>query len=51
MYNRPGICYETLFINFHRQTQGDNSVSKSTVNLDVRRHLQKKQLENITGNE
>ena len=33
MQNRPGLRYTTLLINFHRQTHGDNAVSRSTVNL------------------
>ena len=33
MQNRTGLCYTTLLINFHRQTHGENAVSRSTVNL------------------
>ena len=32
MQIRPGLCYTTLLINFHRQTHGDNEVCGSTVN-------------------
>ena len=35
--NLLGLCYTTPLINFHRQTHGDNAVSKSTVNLAFRR--------------
>ena len=37
MQNRLGLRYTTLLINFHRQTHGENEVSKSTVNLASRR--------------
>ena len=37
MQNRPGLHYETLLINCHCQTHGDNAVSRSTVNLAFRR--------------
>ena len=37
MKNRLGLCYTTLIINFHRQKHGNNSVSRSTVNLGFRR--------------
>ena len=37
MQNRLGLRYTTLLINCHRQTHGENSVSKSTVNLSFRR--------------
>ena len=33
MQNRLGLRYTTLLINSHRQTHGDNAVSRSTVNL------------------
>ena len=33
MQNRIGVRYTTLLSNFHRQTHGDNAVSRSTVNL------------------
>ena len=33
MQNRLGLRYTTLLINCNRQTHGENSVSKSTVNL------------------
>ena len=35
--NRLGFHYETLLINFHCQTHGDNALSRSTVNLAFRR--------------
>ena len=41
MYNRLGLCYTTLITNFDHQTQGDNAVSRSTVNLSFRRLLPK----------
>ena len=41
MQNCLGFFYSTLLINFHRQTQGDNKVSRSTVNLSFRRLLKK----------
>ena len=37
MENRIGLRYTTLLVNCHRQTHGDNAVSKSTVNLAFRR--------------
>ena len=37
MQNRLGLRYTTLLINCHRHTNGDNAVSKSTVNLSFRR--------------
>ena len=37
MQNRLGLRYATLFINLHRHTHGDNSVSNSAVNLAFRR--------------
>ena len=37
MQNRLGLRYKTLLINCHRQTHGNNSVSRSTVNLALRR--------------
>ena len=37
MQNRLGLRYTTLLINFHRQTHGDNAVSKPTFNLAFRR--------------
>ena len=37
MQNRLGLHYTTLLINCHRQTHGDNEVSRSTVNLAFRR--------------
>ena len=37
MQNRPGLRYTTLLIGCHRQTHGDNAVSKSTANLSFRR--------------
>ena len=52
MQNCLGLRYTTLLINCHRQTHGDNVVSKSTVNLAFRR-LQpkiKKHSENTTRN-
>ena len=36
MQNRIGLCYTTPLINYHRHTHGENSVSKSTVNLAFR---------------
>ena len=33
MQNFLGIRYSTLLINCHRQTHGDNAVSRSTANL------------------
>ena len=33
MQNRLGLCYTTLPISCHCQTHGENSVSRSTVNL------------------
>ena len=36
MQNRLFLCYTTLLINFHHQTHGENSVSRSTVNLAFR---------------
>ena len=33
MQNCLGLCYTTTLINCHRQTRGDNSVSRSTFNL------------------
>ena len=38
---RLGLRYTTLLINFHRQTNGDNEVCRSTVNLAYRRLLPK----------
>ena len=35
--NRLGLRYTTLLINFHHQTHGDNAVSRSNVNLALRR--------------
>ena len=43
MQNRLGLRNTTLVINFHRHTHGENTVSKSTVNLYFRR-LQPKAL-------
>ena len=43
MNNRLGLRYTTLIFNFHLQTQGDNEVSRSTVNLAFRRLLPKYQ--------
>ena len=37
MQNSLGLHYTTLLINFHRQKNGDNAVSRSTVNLAFRR--------------
>ena len=37
MKNRLGLRYTTLLINCHRHTCGNNSVSRSTVNLTFRR--------------
>ena len=37
MQRRLGLRYTTLLINFHRQTKGDNSVCRSTVNLAYKR--------------
>ena len=37
MQNRLGLRYTRLLINFHCHTHGDNAVSKSTVNLALRR--------------
>ena len=37
MGKRLGLRYTTLLINFHRQTNGDNAVCRSTVNLAYRR--------------
>ena len=37
MQNRLGLRYTTLLINCHRQTHGNNSVSRYTVNLALRR--------------
>ena len=37
MQNRLGLRYTTLLINCHRQTHGDNAVSRSTFNLALRR--------------
>ena len=37
MQNRLGLRCTTLLINFHRQTHGENAVSRSTVNLAFRR--------------
>ena len=37
MVKRLGLRYTTLLINFHRQTNGDNAVCRSTVNLAYRR--------------
>ena len=37
MQNRLGLRYTTLLINCHLQTNGDNAVSRSTVNLAFRR--------------
>ena len=33
MKNYLGLCYTTLFANCHCHTNGDNAVSRSTVNL------------------
>ena len=33
MQKRLGLSYTMLLINCHRQTHGDNAVSRSTVNL------------------
>ena len=38
---RLGLQYTTLLINFHRKTNGDNAVCRSTVNLAYRRLLPK----------
>ena len=37
MEKRLGLHYTTLLINCHRQTNGDNAVCRSTVNLAYRR--------------
>ena len=37
MERRLGLRYTTLLINCHRQTKGDNSVCRSTVNLAYKR--------------
>ena len=37
MQNRLGLRYTTLLINLHRQTHGENSVSRYTVDLAFRR--------------
>ena len=55
MHNCLGLFYTTLLINFHRRTQGENSVSRSTVNLAFRillpriKHIQK--IQKGTNNE
>ena len=36
-----GLRYTTLLINCHRQTNGDNAVCRSTINLACRRLLPK----------
>ena len=36
MQNRLGLFYTTLLINCHRQTHGDNVVSRSTANLSFK---------------
>ena len=41
MQNRLILCYTMLLFNFYRQTQGENAVSRSTVNLVFRRILPK----------
>ena len=50
-----GLRYKTLLINSHRQTHGENEVSRSTVNLAFRR-LQPKitkieKIQQVTKNE
>ena len=37
MQNRLRLCYKTLLINCHRQTHGGNAVSRSNINLALRR--------------
>ena len=37
MKNRLGLRYTTILINCHRQTYGENAMSKSTVNLPFKR--------------
>ena len=37
MQNRLGLSFTTLLIICHRQTHGNNAVSRSTVNLSLRR--------------
>ena len=37
MEKRLGLRYNTLLINCHRQTNGDNAMCRSTVNLAYRR--------------
>ena len=39
--NSLGLFYTTLLINYHHQTQGDNTGSRSTVNLSFRKLLPK----------
>ena len=41
MQNRLGLCYTTLLINYHCQTQGENAVISSTFNSAFRRILPK----------
>ena len=41
MKRRLGLRYTTLLINCHRQTNGDNAVCRSTVNLAYMRLLTK----------
>ena len=41
IYNHLDLCYTTLLIDFRRQTQGDNAVSRSTVSVAFRRLLPK----------
>ena len=41
MQNHLGLCYIMFLIDFHRQTQRDNSVSRSIVDLALRRLLPK----------
>ena len=36
MQNHIGLRYTTLFINYNCQTQGNNAVNRSTVNLAFR---------------
>ena len=52
MHNRLSLLYTTLLINCYHQKQGENEVSRSTVNLPFRRILPKiKNPENTTRNE
>ena len=41
MHNCLGLLYTTTLIDFHYQIQGENAVSRSTVNLAFRRLLPK----------